>query len=104
MIEPNKLNKTVVLDGCVDGNETRFNNLIGKDFDEFNVIYDIIKRNANVLSEDIQCEYITEDLVEVIIPTTETNITKMDLPVDKSMNASIKDGSLVVNITVKKEW
>lgn len=104
MIEPDKLNKTVVLDGCVDGDETRFDNLIGKDFDEFNVIYDIIKRNAEVLSNKIQCEYPGNDQVQVRIPTTETNVTKLNLPADKPMNVAIEQGYLVVNITVKKEW
>lgn len=38
-----EVNKITVLDACVDGNETRFDRLIGQDFDMFNVIYNMVK-------------------------------------------------------------
>lgn len=105
MNSPGELNRITVLDECVDGDESRFDSLIGKDFEEFGIIYDIIKKNSSVLSPDCKCSY-NDDRTSVCvkIQTLEENITKLVMPVDKNMDARIEDGLLIVNITVKKEW
>lgn len=103
------INKPIILDNCVDGDETRFDNLVGKDYKEFNIIYDVIKRNKEVLSENIKCSYCEhtdgQDIILVQIPTKENDINKLSLPTDGSIfNANIARGILTINITVKKEW
>lgn len=105
MAKSEPIDKTKVLDSCVDGDETRFNNLIGKDYEQFNVIYDVVKQNKTRLDANhIKCTYDDNtSTLNVRIPTTELTTTKLMLPVDKQMDSMIHEGELVLNIAVKKE-
>lgn len=103
MIDPKRMNKIDVLDSCVDGDEARFDNLIGIDFPEFNIIYDIIKRNSEVLSSNLKCCYLNDGkLLEVRVPTSEKNMTKMSFPVDTNTNIIVSEGELIISIPVTR--
>lgn len=101
-----KFDKTTVLDSCVDGDESRFDNLIGKHYNEFNLIYDVIKQNEGLLLEDgIKCSYINDTTIEAIIPMIDESCrSKIMKPLSEYVTSAITGGNLVLNITVKKEW
>lgn len=100
-----EVNKITVLDVCVDGNETRFDRLIGMDFDTFNIIYDIVKTNERSLDcLNLSCLDENETMV-VRVPTTETNLSNLIMPPSsKSIGIAIDSGFLILNTPIKKEW
>lgn len=102
---PGLIDKTIVLDNCVDGDDVRFSKLTGEDFEEFNRIYDIIKRNQTILSTDVECYYVMDqNLLIAKIPTSENDINHIDIPSEYRDSCCIDGERLIVNITVKKEW
>lgn len=99
------IDKTIVLDSCVDGDETRFGNLVGKDYDRFNLIYDIIKRNKEkIRASEVMCDYVSDTQLKVIIPTMKRASKKtMDIPPNDCVDVDTSGNQLILNITVKKE-
>ena len=99
------INKAMLLDNCVDGEQTRFDNLIGKDYDEFKLIIRVLKDNPKVLSPTVSsCKYVSEEELEVHIPAFTSDIGKIRLFENKIKNAALDQGDLILNIAVKKEW
>lgn len=100
-----EVNKITVLDACVDGNETRFDRLIGQDFDTFNMIYNVVKNNQESLDcLKVSCTDDCDNMV-VRIPTSEKKISNFNLPsVGTAVAITIDSGFLVINTPIKKEW
>lgn len=103
------MDKVTLLDHCVDGEETRFDNLIGKDYDKFNIIYEILANNTALLSSNISCNYITNYELEVRIPIVNAKSVKVVdivVPGDKmaGIDTYFDGGYFVLNISVKEGW
>lgn len=101
-----KVNKITVLDACVDGNEPRFDRLIGMDFESFNRVYDIIKDNESLLDcLALNCTDQDDTMMTVRIPTKETSMANIVLPqTTVTITATVDAGYLVINTPIKKEW
>ena len=102
------MDKAMMLDECVDGDETRFGNLIGKDYDNFILIYNVVKNNEDkFITSGIKCSYLQDNSeLSVKIPVKEdiSDLTQLDLPINERMTAAMVECTLFLNITVKKEW
>lgn len=100
-----EVNKITVLDACVDGNETRFDILIGTGFDTFNMIYELMKHNQDNLDcLNLSCSDDCDNMV-IRVPTKEKLLSNLNLsPIDTSTIATIDGGFLVINTPIKKEW
>lgn len=100
-----EVNKITVLDACVDGNETRFDRLIGQDFDMFNLIYNMVKQNEETL-DCLNLVCLDEDERMIVrVPTRVTELSNLIIPdCGKSVAVTIDSGFLVLNTPIKKEW
>lgn len=100
-----EVNKITVLDACVDGNETRFDRLVGQNFDTFNIIYNMVKTNERTL-DCLKLICLDEDERMIVrVPTSETDLSNLTIPDNgKCIGISIDNGFLVLNTPIKKEW
>lgn len=100
-----EVNKITVLDACVDGNETRFDRLIGTDFDTFNMIYEVMKNNQeNLDCLNLSCLDDCDNMI-VRVPTKEKELSNLNLSsVDSAVVVTIDGEFLVINTPIKKEW
>ena len=102
------MDKAMVLDECVDGDETRFGNLIGKDYDDFILIYNVVKNNEDkFITSGIKCNYLRDNSelnVEIPVKKDIADLTQLNLPINERMTTTMVESVLFLNITVKKEW
>jgi hypothetical protein len=97
--------KINIFDCCVYGNETRFKELSGIDYDHFNSFYDLCKLNTDKLDlSNIGCDQNNDGSVSFTIQ--KLGLIEIEKPAKGArsrMSIINRKNSITVNIDIKKE-